>query len=83
MDPNHDDAAIAEFHAAAKRRRRLIMAVTAVLCAAIGIAILIVTFTAGEGSEEGGGKMETRTLAVGGAFVLAGFVSAGMAIKGD
>lgn len=83
MEPtNNDDAAIAEFHAAAKRRRQRIMGVTAVLCLLIGAAILVVTFTAGEANDEGG-RMEGRTLLVGIAFVVAGFVSGGMAIKGD
>jgi hypothetical protein len=82
-DPNADDAAIAEFHAAARRRRRRIMAITAILCVLIGVAILVVTFTADSGSEEGGGRFEVRTLAVGVGFVIAGFVSAAAAVRGD
>ncbi len=82
-DPTSDDAAIAEFHAAARRRRRRIMGITAILCVLIGIAILVVTFTADSGSEEGGGRFETRTLAIGIGFVVAGFVSAASAVRGD
>ena len=59
------------------------MAITALLCVLIGAAILVVTFTAGDGEEVGGGRFETRTLAVGIGFVIAGLASAGAAIKGD
>ena len=82
MDPTNDDAAIAEFHAAARKRRRRIMAITAIVCALIGIGILVVTFTAEEGAGEGG-RFEGRTIVVGLAFIGGGFVSAGMAIKGE
>lgn len=83
MDSNSDDAAIAEFHADAKRRRRRIMAVTAILCAVIGVAILVVAFTADGAGTRSGGRFEVRTIAVGIAFLVAAFGSAGMAIKGD
>jgi uncharacterized membrane protein len=83
IDPNNDDAAIAEFHAAARRRRRRIMAITAIACVLIGAAILVVTFTADNASEERVNRFEVRTIAVGIGFVIAGFVSAGAAIRGD
>ena len=83
MDPNSDDAAIAEFHAAARRRRRRIMGITSVLCLVIGAAILIMTFMAGQGSDEGGGRFEAKTLAIGIGFVLASFGAGAAALKGE
>lgn len=59
------------------------MAITAIVCVLIGAAILVVTFTADSGSEDGGGRFEVRTLVAGIGFVIAGFVSAGAAIRGD
>lgn len=76
-----DEAAIAEFHAAAKRRRRRIMAITALACAAIGIAILVVALTAER--PEGAERFEARTLAIGLAFLGGAVVSTGMAVRGD
>jgi hypothetical protein len=82
MEPTNDDAAIAEFHAAARKRRQRIMAITAIICALVGIGILVVTFTAGDANGEGG-RFEGRTLVVGAGFIVAAFVSAGMAFKGE
>jgi hypothetical protein len=82
MDPASDDAAIAEFHAAARRRRRRIMAVTALICIAIGAVVLIVTFTADENGLDGG-RFETKTLAMGVAFVVAGVLAGAQAVRGD
>jgi len=81
-DPTNDDAAIAEFHAAARRRRQRIMVVTAIACVLIGALILVATFAAGSGSDEGG-RFEVRTIAVGIGFVIAGIGSGVVAVKGD
>jgi hypothetical protein len=66
-----DDAAIAEFHAAARRRQVRIFAITSVLCLALGIVILLVTFTAGA-APEGGARYEVKTLIFGIGFLVAG-----------
>ena len=80
----NDDAAIAEFHAAAKRRRRRIMAITALVCIAIGAVVLLITFTADENMDgTAGGRYEVKTIAAGIAFVVAGLGAAGKAITGD
>ena len=58
------------------------MAITALVCVAIGAAVLIVTFTADGGAGDGG-RIETRTLAMGAAFVVAGVLAGAQAVRGD
>ena len=82
MDPANDDAAIAEFHAAAKRRRRRIMAITAIVCGAIGAVILVVAFTADQAAGPGG-RFEGRVIVGGLVFLGAGIASAAQAVRGD
>ena len=78
-----DDEAIAEFHAAARRKRRVVMIVAAVACLSIGAAILVATFAADAGSEQGGGRFESRTIVAGLAFLGAGLACIGAAVKGS
>ena len=81
VDPNADDAAIAEFHAAARRRNVRIFTTAALLCIAIGVVILIVSITAAAGTDEpravsstiGTRRFEGRVIVAGIAFVVAGF----------
>jgi hypothetical protein len=77
-----DNAAIKEFHASAKRRRRNIMLVAGAACVAIGIAILVVTFFAEQGAGKGG-KFETKTLVFGGGFLIAGVGAFVKALDGE
>jgi hypothetical protein len=82
MDGNSDDAAIEQFHAEARRRRRRIMAVTAALCGLIGAAILVVAFTVHDAGP-GMPRYEIRTILVGVGFIAAAGASVVMALKGD
>lgn len=86
MDANNDDAAIAEFHAAARRRQVRIFAIAAFLCVAIGIVILVVTFFAASGTRNNdvtrtGARFEGRTIVAGIAFVCAGIGMGWKAIR--
>ncbi|MGE0397167.1 MAG: hypothetical protein AB7T06_10640 [Kofleriaceae bacterium] len=70
---NNDDAAIAEFHAAARRHKAKVYGIAGIIGIAIGIAAVIVTFAASETLADGGGRRyEVRILAVGLAFVVMG-----------
>lgn len=85
--PDMDDAAIAEFHAAARRRQIRIFAITSLVCLAIGIAILVVVFTAGAAAPSSpysrgtAIRYEVRTLVFGVAFVVAGGAAAWKAFR--
>ena len=76
VDP--DAAAIAEFHAAARRRNVRIFAIAGILCLAIGVGFVVVAVTAGETIDHrhyGWGRSEAnelKTIVGGIAFVAAG-----------
>lgn len=77
-----DDAAIAEFHAAARRRNVRIFAVTSLVCLLIGIAILVVTFSADPPEASSSTRrFEARTILFGLGFIVAGGASAVTAYK--
>ncbi len=67
----NDDAAIAEFHAAARRGKAKVYGIAGILGILIGIAAVIVTFAAAD-MENGARRYEIRILAVGVAFVVMG-----------
>lgn len=71
--PNNDDAAIAEFHAAARRHKAKVYGIAGIVGILIGVAAIIVTFVADNAIGESGGRYETRVLALGIAFVGVGF----------
>ncbi len=73
-----DEAAIAEFHAAARRRNVKIFAVAAGLCIVIGVLLLVVAVTATDAIDQSGGRFESRTYLYSGALVVAGL---GFAVK--
>ncbi len=70
--PTNDDAAIAEFHAAARRSKARVYAIAGILGILIGIVAIIVTFAAAEATAMGGSRYEFRILAFGFGFVGAG-----------
>jgi hypothetical protein len=70
--PNNDDAAIAEFHASARRGKARVYGVAGVLGIVLGIAAIVVTFAASDAMRGGGTRYEIRIAAVGVAFVLLG-----------
>ncbi|MDB4956208.1 MAG: hypothetical protein JWO36_3777 [Myxococcales bacterium] len=74
MEPTNDDAAIAEFHNAARKRKAVIFAVAAVLTILAGAAALLVAFTATP--EAGPARGEIRVILLGGAMIVAGIASA-------
>jgi uncharacterized membrane protein YczE len=74
-----DEAAIAEFHAAARRRNVRILGITALICVLIGIAILVVAFTAE--AQPGTERYEVRVIVFGIGFVVAGIGSGIAAYK--
>jgi hypothetical protein len=67
----NDDAAIAEFHAAARRHKAKVYGIAGIIAILIGIAAAIVTFTAAD-LENGAHRYELRILAVGLAFIVGG-----------
>ena len=86
MEANNDDAAIAEFHAAARRRQVRIFAVAGVLCVVIGVVILVVTITAasatsGNDVTRTGARFEGKTLIAAIAFICAGIGMGWKAIR--
>ena len=68
MEPTNDDAAIREFHAAARRHKAKVYGVAGLVAIAIGIVATIVTFA----SSGEGGRLEVRVLAFGLGFVGVG-----------
>ena len=73
-EPNPDEAAIAEFHRAARKRKAVIFAIAGVVAIVGGIAAVLLTFLAG-GEQDAMGtsqRFEIRTLLLGGALIGAG-----------
>jgi hypothetical protein len=70
-EPN-DDAAIAEFHAAARRHKAKVYGVAGILGILIGIAAVVVTFVAAESIDGQGTRYEIRILAFGLGFIAMG-----------
>lgn len=90
MDANPDEAAIAEFHRAARRRNVRIYGIAALVCVAIGIAIIVVGVIAGDTTDQGyvpsysrarARSGEVRSIVYGLAFVVAGLGAAWRAIR--
>jgi uncharacterized membrane protein HdeD (DUF308 family) len=90
MDANNDDAAIAEFHAAARKRNFRILLITSVVCLLIGVVVIIVAITAGSTIDDSihnsysrGRALgnEIKVLIFGCAFIVAGIVAAVTAFK--
>jgi O-antigen/teichoic acid export membrane protein len=74
------DKEIAEFHAAARKRKAVIFGVSGVLMLAIGIAVLLMTFLVTGGGDEDSGvsfsvRYPVKVIVVGIAFVLGGLTS--------
>lgn len=69
---DNDDAAIAEFHAAARRHKAKVYGIAGIIGILIGIAAVVVTFVAAE-QIEGSTRYELRILAFGLAFIAMGF----------
>ena len=67
--PNNDDAAIAEFHAAARRSKARVYGIAGLIGILLGIAAIVVTFVAAESMDGGGHRYEIRILAFGIGFV--------------
>lgn len=70
------DKEIAEFHAAARRRKAIIYGVAAVLLIGLGGLILVIAFSAGAGEEVVGPRYSVRVIVGGAAMVLAGLSAA-------
>jgi hypothetical protein len=84
MDANNDDAAIAEFHAAARRRHMWIFAVAGLLCIALGAVIVVVTIVASFATNDvthTQARFEAKTFVAGLAFIGAGIGSGWKAIR--
>lgn len=73
-EPNPDDAAIAEFHRAARKRKAWIFAIAGVVAFIGGLAAVVLTLVAGGDAREGdaGAHYEIRTLVLGGALLGSG-----------
>lgn len=74
--PNPDEAAIEEFHHAARRRNVRVFAIASAICLLIGVAIVIVTFAADAATDEhthATRRFEIRTLIYAAGFLVAGF----------
>jgi len=76
MTEPSDDAAIAEFHAAARRRQVRIFAVAGAISILIGIAVIVIAILAGNAIEDRpyqqSTRYEIRTIIFGIAFVVGG-----------
>ena len=79
-EPNPDDAAIAEFHRAARRRKAIIFAVAGVVAFFGGLAAVVLSFMA-EDAAGGGGRIEGRTLILGGVLMGSGAWAAWQAFR--
>jgi len=74
-EPNPDEAAIAEFHRAARRRKALIFAIAGVVAIAGGIAAVLLTIFAGGEPDPMTGRTngyEVRSFILGAALIGAG-----------
>lgn len=72
-DPTNDDAGIAEFHAAAQRRKARILWIAGALLTSIGVLILLVVFVSDVPKDRN--RFEAKTLILAFAFVAGGLVS--------
>ena len=79
-EPNPDDAAIAEFHRAARRRKAVIFAVAGVVAFFGGLAAVVLSFMA-EDVGGSGGHFEGRTLLLGGVLMGSGAWAAWQAFR--
>ena len=79
-EPNPDDAAIAEFHRAARKRKALIFAIAGVVAFFGGLAAVVISFMA-EDVSGGGGRFEARTLVLGGVLMGSGAWAAWQAYR--
>lgn len=68
-----DDAAIAEFHAAAQRRKARILGIAGATLIAIGVLVLLVVFVSDVPKDRN--RFEAKTLIFAFAFVAGGLVS--------
>jgi hypothetical protein len=75
LEPTNDDAAIAEFHNAARKRKAVIFGVAAAVAILAGAAALVVAFSATPTA--GPARYEIRVILAGGAMIVAGL---GMAL---
>ena len=76
-EPNPDEAAIAEFHRAARRRKAVIFAVAGVVALLGGLGAIVLSIIAGNETGDGAvpgnaGRYEARTILLGVALVVAG-----------
>jgi hypothetical protein len=76
-EPNPDDAAIAEFHRAARKRKALIFAVAGIVALLGGVGAIVLSIIAGgqvpDGAIEGSSsRYEARTIVLGIVLVVAG-----------
>lgn len=69
---NNVNRQIAEFHAAARRRKAMVYAVAAVVLIALGVVVGIITFMA----YEGGDPVPVKAIAGGAVLVVAGLSAA-------
>ena len=74
------DKEIAEFHAAARRRKAVIYGIAAVLLIALGAVVLVVAFLGSEGGELHG-RFPVKVIAGGAALVFAGLAAAWAAFR--
>ena len=72
MTATNDDAAIAEFHAAARRSKARVYGIAGLIGIALGVAAIVVTFVAAEATDGGRRRYEIRIAAFGVAFVVLG-----------
>jgi hypothetical protein len=71
-----DDAAIEEFHRAARRRKAIIFGVAAVICVLAGAAALLVALTVDVPDDSARRRYDVRVILLGIVLIGAGLVSA-------